>query len=355
MTSTTIPPDRMRELRAALRKRAGAWIARFYRHELLVARTVRGMQQEAVEEFGRLVVRPMLREVGAGLAGVTVRGPDVVMATMPGLAQLEREIVEVAKRGSDAVRRLTTERLHELTREESEWVAESARKVLGVEPVPAPAAVEKVTTRPFLGDNVERWFGKMLAVPMGDKARAWVQTGLQRGLTTDQITRVLRDKILTGEGTRAVQTLVRTAATHASTVARGESFRGLGVTHWRFVATLDTKTSIQCAANDGKTFALGEGPQPPLHPNCRSTAVPDFGEPIGTRASTDGPVPAEQTFAEWLEGRTVAEQDEMLGRTRAQAWRAGDLSLDRMLGRDLQPLTLRELRDLDRIPDPEDE
>jgi hypothetical protein len=68
----------------------------------------------------------------------------------------------------------------------------------------------------------------------------------------------------------------------------------------------------------------------------------------------DGPVPASTTFPEWLEGQPRSVQDEMLGPTRAAAWRAGDLTFAQMVGKDLQPLSIDRLRQLDRIPDPED-
>lgn len=361
MTSLVLPPADMAALRAALRANAGRWIARFYRHELLVSRTVRGMQVEAQEAFDREIVRPLLQAIAGKLSTFDLRGPDIVLQMFPELRQLEADMMAIVARGSDAVRRLTTERLHDLTKQETEWVVESAQKVLKVPAAPPPESVvaTRLEQRPFLGERVEGWFGKMLTGPTGDRARAWIQTGLQRGLTTDEMVRGLRgtkqggytDGILTGQPRHAVATLVRTAATHASSVARGESFAQLGVTHWRFIATLDSKTSIICAANDGKVFPIGKGPMPPLHPNCRSTAVPDFGTPIGTRASIDGPVPADVSFPDWLEGQGVAVQDEMLGRTRAAAWRSGKLSLDQMLGRDLQPLSIADLRRLDRIPD----
>lgn len=51
MTTTTLPPDRAALLRATLRKHAGTWISRFYRHEILVHRTIRGYQAEAVDVF----------------------------------------------------------------------------------------------------------------------------------------------------------------------------------------------------------------------------------------------------------------------------------------------------------------
>jgi hypothetical protein len=41
----------------------------------------------------------------------------------------------------------------------------------------------------------------------------------------------------------------------------------------------------------------------------------------------------------------------VLGKTKAAAWRRGDLTLRDMLGADLQPLTLAELRRMDRLPD----
>lgn len=89
---------------------------------------------------------------------------------------------------------------------------------------------------------------------------------------------------------------------------------------------------------------------PPLHPACRSVATPYYGEPIGQRASVDGPVPADTTFRQWLEDQPKDVQNEVLGRTRADAWRAGKLPFDKMVGRDMQPLTVAELRRLDRIP-----
>ena len=350
---TALPAELRAELRANLRKKAGEWIAKFYRHELLVARSVRGMQIEAQQEFDRAIVQPLLRQIGGRLSAFEPRGQDVVAAVYPELQSLEREIQSIVARGSDSVRRLATERLEAMTRHETEWVQESARKVLGTEPV-ATASRLPPTDRPILGQRTEEWFKGMLDTPTGDKVRAWVNTGIQRGLTTDEIVRGLR-------GTRtqagileaprhAVAALVRTAATSASSQARIDSFHGIGVTHWKFVATLDHRTSVQCAAHDGKVFPLGKGPVPPLHPNCRSTAVPDFGgEPLGTRASQDGQVPADKTFPEWLQAQPIGEQNRVLGATKAKAWRAGKLTIEQMLGRDLQPLTLAELRDMDRL------
>lgn len=360
MTSTAIPPAFNAELRAILRKRAGEWLARSYRHDLLVARTVRGMQVEAQQEFDRAVVAPLLKAIGGTLANFTPRGSDVIPEAFPQIAALQREIAQVIDRGAESVHRLTQRRMGEIVQVEANWTRGTAVAVADGAPVPpvnVAVAERQVLDRPFLGDKTEKWFEKMLSGPTKDNVRAWVNAGIQQGLTTDEIVRGLRGTqeqtgILADKPRHAVAALVRTAATHASQVGREAGFKALGVTHYRFRATLDSATSVQCAANDGKVFEVGKGPVPPLHPNCRSVTEPVWDpkeKPDGDRASIDGPVPADQSFEEWLGQQPQKVQDEALGKTKAEAWRSGKLPLAKMLGADLQPLTLAELRELDRL------
>ena len=360
---TGIPPPTLtsqarNELRARLRSKAREFLERFYRHDVLVARAVRGIQTEAVQVFRRDVGDPLIREIAASLAGFDPRGQAVTPQAYPELAAMIREAEAIVRRGVEQVQRITEERMRAVAETEAEFVQRNAEKSAD-EPVPE-ANTAQATRQPFLGDDTERWFQKMLVEPTGDGVRQRITQGIQQGLTVDQIVRSIRGtRTQTGvldRSAEAVATLVRTAATSASANARTESFKEIGVTHWLFVATLDSRTSLQCAANDGKRFPVGEGPLPPLHPNCRSTAVPDFGgEPEGTRASTNaqgrrsGQVPASTNFEGWLGARSIREQDEVLGAARAKAWRAGKLTLKQMLGRDMQPLTLENLRELDRI------
>lgn len=340
------------DMRAALRANAERFLARFYRHELLLARTVRGMQIEAQQEFDRDIARPLLKLIGGELSTFRLRGQDIVAAAYPQLAALEREIDRIVRQGSSAVQSLTIDRIGELISDESEWLADVVRNDLGVEPrQPTVATEQSVLERPWLGMRTEEWFGKMLVGPAADKTRAWVQTGIQRGLTTDEIVRGLkgtRDQVgILEEPRHAVAALVRTSATHASSQTRQESFAELGLDKWQFVATLDSRTSKQCAVNDGKVFDTGKGPVPPLHPNCRSTAVPYIPGLEGTRASVDGPVPIGTKFRQWIGDQPAAVQNKVFGASVAEAWRAGKLTIDQMIGKDLQPLTLQELK-LDR-------
>jgi SPP1 gp7 family putative phage head morphogenesis protein len=337
------------DLRRLLRQRAGEFLQRFYRHDILVARAVRGVQFEAMAAFRRDVAEPLLRSLGAHLVGIDDRG-HAVDFRHPQVAALLREAETIIERGVGSVRRLAEQRLASIGEQEARWVAQTAAALTGADVEPARPA--RPIGEAFLGDSSERWFRKMLEGPTGEQVRRTVVVGLQQGQTVDEITRAVRGTRtqagILDASSRAVATLVRTAATASSAQARAESFKALGIARWRFLATLDTKTSIQCASNDGKAWPIGEGPIPPLHPNCRSVAVPDLGEPEGTRASINGQVDAATTFEEWLEGREEKEQDEVLGKGRAQLWRAGKITLADMVGRDLEPLTLGELRELDR-------
>jgi SPP1 gp7 family putative phage head morphogenesis protein len=88
---------------------------------------------------------------------------------------------------------------------------------------------------------------------------------------------------------------------------------------YRYVATLDSRTSSICAALDGQEFPYGRGPMPPQHFNCRSTTVPiidpDILPPstIAKRASADGPVPINTSYGQWLKDQPLKTQQDVLG------------------------------------------
>ncbi len=206
--------------------------------------------------------------------------------------------------------------------------------------------------------------------------------GTARAKGADGVTEVSR---------RQIQTIVRTAVQHVANGARDAFFdsnKDLFVME-RFVATLDSRTTPVCRANDGKEFEIGKGPRPPLHFNCRSLRVAaiddtllgsrpakpttekqlvreyakqnDLGTinsrselPRGTKGDYDkwargrirelvGPVPASETYQTWLTKQSKAFQDEVLGETRAKLFRQGGLTLDRFVDHSGRELTLREL------------
>ena len=106
-------------------------------------------------------------------------------------------------------------------------------------------------------------------------------------------------------------------------------------------------------------FALGKGPQPPVHVNCRSAAIPLLSDEFAfltegeKRSSMDGPVDASTTYYEWLKQQPAAFQDAAIGPSRGKLLRNGGLTADQFarlqLDRNFQPLTLEEMRLLDPL------
>jgi len=361
MTATTLPPDLREELRRALADRSKQWLSRLYRHELLMARTVKGMQVEALTKFDAEVVKPLLQLISGRLSTFTLRGNDIVLELFPEAQQMIREIQQAIASGAMSMQRSILGGFTELARAEADWFTDAARTTLrvNVPDVDGAAAAARAVTKPVLGSKTEQWFGEMLGPTTANNVKAWVQTGVQRGLTTDEIVRGLRgtkDQAgILDKPRNAVASFVRTGATHVIAETTIDSYKAIGVEQYQFVATLDRRTSIQCAVLDGKKFPVGKGPLPPLHPNCRSRTVPYLEDALVVkRPSQSGPVRSDTDFRTWLDSQSMERQNQVLGRSRADAWRSGQLSFDRMLGPDLQPLSVAELRRHDLIPDPED-
>lgn len=105
--------------------------------------------------------------------------------------------------------------------------------------------------------------------------------------------------------------LVYTENAYVQAVAQGESYRATGVKQFRFVATLDDRTSDICREMDGQVFDMKDYQPgvnvPPLHPWCRSCTCPHYADlaGIGERAARDPDtgktyyVPREMTYHQW--------------------------------------------------------
>lgn len=159
---------------------------------------------------------------------------------------------------------------------------------------------------------------------------------------------------------RNAASVARTAIQHIASASRMKTWEDNKdiVESYKYVATLDSKTTQLCRSLDGQVFPVGAGPVPPLHINCRSTTVAilnpalglDFLDEGATRSAEDGPAPANETYYDWLGGQSADFQKVALGATRAKLFRDGGLTAEKFaalnLGRNFQPLTLAEMRKL---------
>lgn len=182
-----------------------------------------------------------------------------------------------------------------------------------------------------------------LAESQADLFAKTVRNGLLTGESTDKIARRLKGRLqfgdfgplsvrqlaqaggeLTAVANHQVLTLVRTSINQVANETSQQVYKAnQDVTNrYRYVATLDSKTSPICRALDGQEFDYGKGPKPPQHFNCRSTTVPiiDYEglgvtpPPPSKRRSRDGLVPANQTYGQWLQNQSKEVKADILGR-----------------------------------------
>jgi SPP1 gp7 family putative phage head morphogenesis protein len=190
------------------------------------------------------------------------------------------------------------------------------------------------------GEVVAKAF-RGIAVDQAERFSQVVRQGLLTGETTQDIAKRLIGSLQFGEEAKTVRqlvaaggqatavadnqvlTLIRTSVNQVANSASQQVYESnQDITRrYRYVATLDSRTSAICAALDGKEFEYGKGPEPPQHFNCRSTTVPviDYEglgftpPPPATRASKDGQVPADQSYGQWLHKQPPEVQAEALG------------------------------------------
>jgi SPP1 gp7 family putative phage head morphogenesis protein len=151
---------------------------------------------------------------------------------------------------------------------------------------------------------------------------------LRFGQVPERITMPLKRIIAAGgEVTAATDSqivaLVRTSINQVANAASQQMYQANPdiTKKYRYIATLDSRTSAICRALDGREFEYGKGPTPPQHFNCRSTtvAVVDYEglgfepPPPGKRASMGGQVPADMTYGEWLSKQPRSVQEDVLG------------------------------------------
>lgn len=263
--------------------------------------------------------------------------------------------------------------------------------------LPTPRLLKAIAlSQPFEGRILKEWASTMEADDLRRIGNA-IKMGMVAGESSDVIAqRVVGTRALKGADgmteltRRQINTITRTAVMHISNNARA-AFLNENVDvieAEQFVATLDSRTTPICRANDGKIFELNKGPRPPLHYSCRSLRiaaldgqrlgdrpakpvtekllVKEFAEkngysatsrdalPRGTKGQYDdwarkrirelvGPVPADTTYQEWMKKQSIDFQEDVLGKTKAKLFRDGGLPLDRFVNRNGDELTLAEM------------
>lgn len=201
------------------------------------------------------------------------------------------------------------------------------------------AAQGSVITLPN-GKILEKSF-RGIAESQGELFAKVVRNGFLTGESTTTIARRLKGRLqfgqpamsarqialaggeLTTVANHQVMALIRTSVNQVANASSQQTYEAnQNVTSkYRYIATLDSRTSAICRALDGKEFDYGKGPVPPQHFNCRSTTVPlidyerlgiDPPDP-GKRRSRSGLVPEDQTYGQWLDNQDEQTKADTLG------------------------------------------
>ena len=297
-------------------------------------------------------LRGILAQLKQSLATWAGDATELTATELQGLAELQSEFVtdqlrKVLPAGSrDAVR--TVEISPQFARSvvttdptQLNVVALSDDLFAAVQGAPATfsltAAKGATITLPN-GEVLEKAF-RGVAVDQAERFSQAVRNGLLTGETTPSIAKRLIGNLQFGEEAKTVRqlvaaggqstavadnqvmALVRTSINQVANSASQQVYEAnQDITKkYRYVATLDSRTSSICAALDGREFEYGKGPMPPQHFNCRSTTVPiidpDILPPstIAKRASADGPVPVNMNYGQWLAEQSNKVKAEVLG------------------------------------------
>lgn len=172
------------------------------------------------------------------------------------------------------------------------------------------AQIDKVLSKPWTPDG--RNFSSRI---WADRTKLIAE--LQTTLTQSLINGSTSDKVIADFAARMgvsesnAKRLILTEAAYFAGQSRLDAYREMEVERYKYVATLDSRTSSVCRGMDGKVFLLSEAQPgvnyPPLHAHCRSTTIPYYEDAApGERAARDEEgkthhVPGDMTYKEWAD------------------------------------------------------
>lgn len=240
---------------------------------------------------------------------------------------------------------------------------------------------ERVITANVNDAETMRGFFEREAAAHHKRVQGTLQQGFSQGDTLSQLTTRLRE--MEGLHTREATAIARSAYNHVENWVRIEMmqrnsalFRGVIC-----IAILDGNTTPVCISRSNAQWDLNTGRPlpgspvqtrfpgpPPWHMSCRSKIYPltKTAQQVGRaserarraleqltpeqRALLNADPPAQESYPEWLRRQPEAVQVKVLGRQRRQWWLEGKLNLRELTTQKGRPLTIKELRQRNRIP-----
>lgn len=172
-------------------------------------------------------------------------------------------------------------------------------------------ALETILKKKWSGQNYsERVWNNTQKV--ADSLKEELMIGALTGKTEKEMTDSINEQFLSGRN--RARRLVRTESSYIHNEAHFQAYKDYGIEEYRFVATLDLRTSQICRERDGSVYMVNDKKigvnAPPMHPWCRSTTIMNLDDetmhnlerfardPVtGERMK----VPADETYKEWYQ------------------------------------------------------
>ncbi|HEM6496082.1 TPA: minor capsid protein [Streptococcus suis] len=174
-----------------------------------------------------------------------------------------------------------------------------------------PEEIRAIQQTPWLGANYsERIWGNTQA--LASELQKQLAVSLLTGRSAHETAEVIEAQF--GKGSQNARRLIRTETSYFHAEMEAKAYEEADVEYYRFLATLDLRTSSICREHDGKIYKVSERitgkNYPPMHPWCRSdTIASDDSEWLAkaTRSARDPvtgktiQVPANMTYKDWYE------------------------------------------------------
>lgn len=256
------------------------------------------------------------------------------------------------------VSEMTAKDMAELSESEMTWLQTEINDLVGTDLFSKPTkAPDKLSLESLVqGATLASWWLKLSADAY---FRVSTQMRIGYGIGDKTVGDKVKAQLKTNKSSAntIVTNAVRTVASDSRNVVYLKN--ASKIAGKKYVAVLDNRTSLGCIAYDGSTYTMDNKPigkkslpyrELPAHFNCRSVYVVYLKEakylediPPSTRSSMDGQVPATMNFAEFLDRKGKAFQDEVLGKGKAKLWREGKITLQQLIDQSGNPVTLKEL------------
>lgn len=224
------------------------------------------------------------------------------------------------------------------------------------------AELRAIAAMPIEGLKLGEWWDKQ-AKDMTLATRRQMQLGIVAGEGPRDIARRIVPSDASSkpavyrQARMRANLLTRTTITTVQNEAAFQSYASVGPDvspSYTYVSTKDERVTPICRALDGKVYKYGDpgAKIPPQHIQCRSTIVPNvnykkLGIPEPAKASSL----TFRSYSDWLREQPKGQQDAILGAAKADMWRSGKVTLERMVGQDNKTLNLQQLKDLISVVD----